>query len=92
MTSLQQAGYALSFLLAHLALPYGGWGDARLEPKYIQKTCGLDTQIGTLYIFRIVTLPASQAVILPANLTELATGDAHPKSANRLCSYFKPKW
>jgi hypothetical protein len=32
-----QAGYALSYSLAHLAVPYGGRQDARLEPKYIQK-------------------------------------------------------
>jgi hypothetical protein len=31
-----QAGYALSYSLAHLAVPYGGRQDARLEPKYIQ--------------------------------------------------------
>jgi hypothetical protein len=33
-----QAGYALSYSLAHLAVPYGGWQDARLEPKYILNT------------------------------------------------------
>jgi hypothetical protein len=27
---------ALSYSLAHLAVPYGGRQDARLEPKYIQ--------------------------------------------------------
>jgi hypothetical protein len=28
---------ALSYSLAHLAVPYGGRQDARLEPKYIQR-------------------------------------------------------
>jgi hypothetical protein len=31
-----QAGYALFYSVGHLAVPYGGRQDARLEPKYIQ--------------------------------------------------------
>jgi hypothetical protein len=37
----KRAGYALSYSLAHLAVPYGGRQEARLEPKYIQLSAPL---------------------------------------------------
>jgi hypothetical protein len=41
------AGYALSYSLAHLAVPYGGRQDARLEPKYIQNLLVSGRQAGS---------------------------------------------
>jgi hypothetical protein len=52
-TSLAQAGYALSYSLAHLAVPYGGRQDARLEPKYIQMGVGSsDARLEPKYKYR----------------------------------------
>jgi hypothetical protein len=39
-TCLQMAA-AMSYSLAHLAVPYGGRQDARLEPKYIQMAAAI---------------------------------------------------
>jgi hypothetical protein len=46
----QQAGYALSYSLAHLAVPYGGRQDARLEPKYIQSV-NISNDASSLYSY-----------------------------------------
>jgi hypothetical protein len=41
-----QEGHALSYSLAHLAVPYGDQHDAHLEPKYIREVALIDASPG----------------------------------------------